>query len=152
MPSQRARILGTTRLVAGASILLAPSVLTKLLGLTPSRSASRLARLIGFRELAVGTAACVAANHDRDPLPGLLAISVADGLEAIVISVALQRRAIPADRGYAFVLADLGSALAGLGILARMRGPSEPDHRLSPRPARDHSQTTDRRIYTDARG
>ena len=41
--------------------------------------------------------------------------------EALVLLDALRRRSVPAHRGLAFVLGDVGSGAAGLGIMAQLR-------------------------------
>jgi hypothetical protein len=62
-----------------------------------------------------------AARTRRDTRPWLLALSLIDAGEALVVLDAVRRRTVAFAPGLAFVAADAGSAIAGAGVIVQMR-------------------------------
>jgi hypothetical protein len=118
-----ARRIGLGRLVSGSVMLIRPTFAPGLLGI-PARGdvhGQWLPRLLAAREAATGALLLSGARGEGSALPYLAAASVVDGTEAFLLAVAVKRRSVAADGGRAFVVADIGSALAGIGAWARMR-------------------------------
>lgn len=118
----RARQLGATRVLAGVVLLVRPQLLTAALGVSGAgKAAWWLSRLIAVRELAVGTGTVAASRPHADPWPWLMTVSAIDGAEALVLLTALRRKAVDVPGGWAFVVADAGSAAALITHIAHLR-------------------------------
>lgn len=117
-----ARRIGIGRVVSGGLMFVRPTFAPGLLGI-PVRGDMHgqwLPRLLAARDAATGLLLLAGARGTRNALPYLAAASIIDGGEAVLLAVAVKRRAVPADGGRAFLVADIGSALAGIGAWARM--------------------------------
>jgi hypothetical protein len=118
----RARQLGATRIVAGLVLLVRPQLLTTALGLSAACEAGWwLSRMLAVRELAVGTGTVAASRPGADPWPWLMTVSAIDGAEALVLYIALSRKAVDQPGGWALVAADVGSATALITRIAHLR-------------------------------
>jgi hypothetical protein len=118
-----ARSTGGARVVAGSVLLARPQAMPWLLG-SPAEIRSALpwlGRMLAIRELVLGVATLRASRPGEDPRPWLLVLALVDTGEAAVLLDALRRGTVRQSRGSAFVLADLGSALAGAGVLRQLR-------------------------------
>ena len=117
-----ARRIGIGRVVSGGLMFVRPTFAPGVLGI-PVRGDMHgqwLPRLLAARDAATGLLLLAGARGTGNALPYLAAASVIDGSEAFLLAVAVKRRALPADGGRAFLVADIGSALAGIGAWARM--------------------------------
>jgi len=117
----RARQLGLTRIAAGVALLARPQLLTGALGLDSENESARwLPRLMAVREIALGVGTLVASRRSADPWPWLMTIAAVDGAEAAVLALALRGHAVDPLGGWAFVAADVGSAVAAPVRVARL--------------------------------
>jgi hypothetical protein len=117
-----ARQLGAARVVAGLVLLVRPQLLTTALGLSDAGEAGWwLSRMLAVRELAVGTGAVAVSRSTADPWPWLMTVSAIDGAEALVLLIALRRKIVDQPGGWAFVAADVGSAVALITRIAHLR-------------------------------
>jgi hypothetical protein len=80
-----------------------------------------LSRLIAVREIAVGTGTVAASRPHADPGLWLMTVSAIDGAEALVLLTALRRKAVDVPGGWAFVVADAGSAAALITRIVHLR-------------------------------
>lgn len=104
-------------------LLARPEVLAKMLGTDGPAvsSAAWLGRMIGVREIVLGLATTSASRTREDVRPCLLALSLVDAGEGLVLLEAVRQRNVGLVPGLAFVAADAGSAMVGAGVLAPMR-------------------------------
>lgn len=129
--SQRAHsltvLLGAGRLGLGAAFLAFPAGSVRLLGVD-SASAARmawLARLAAARDIALGAGVVGAAVTHRGRIPALVATSLCDAADAVVVAGAAREHRVDRLRGYAMAGGAAGAALVGLataGGLLRRRG------------------------------
>jgi hypothetical protein len=118
----RARQLGATRIVAGIVLVVRPQLLTAALGLSSAGEAGWwLSRMLAVREIAIGTGTVAASRPSADPWPWLMTVSAIDGAEALVLLIALRRKAVDKPGGWAFVAADAGSAAALVTRIGHLR-------------------------------
>lgn len=118
-----ARRIGVGRLVSGGLMVVRPTFAPGLIGI-PARGPVQnqwLPRLLAAREAATGALLLIGARGSGNALPYLTAASVVDALEAFLLAVAVKRRDVATEGGRAFLVADIGSALAGIGAWTRMR-------------------------------
>lgn len=117
-----ARQIGLTRMAFGAAMLLRPTLLVTALGIRDTgRPAARwLPRLLAAREIALGAGLAASSRDDQNPYPGLITLSLIDAGEAVVLLLALHSREVARERGWAFIAADVGSALAGVGAMTQL--------------------------------
>lgn len=117
-----ARTSGITRMAVGGMIAARPELFVKLLHGTASRDAATrlLVRIFAVREIAVGLGTLMAATANRDVRRWLLLLSVIDTGEALVLLPAVWRRTVPAATGIAFIAADLGSSVSGIGVVTQI--------------------------------
>lgn len=117
-----AQSTGTARVVAGGLLLARPRSLADMVG--GDRSAARrtpwLPRMLGVREVVLGAATLTANRAGADVRPWLLALSLVDAAEMLVVLQAVRGGAVERSRGLAFAAADAGSAIAGAGVLAQL--------------------------------
>jgi hypothetical protein len=120
-----ARKIAVGRLVSGGLMLVRPTFAPGLLGVPVSGAVAGqwLPRLLAAREAATGVLLLTGARDDGNALPYLAAASIVDATEAFLLAIAVKRRSVAADGGRAFLVADVGSAMAGIGAWARMRQP-----------------------------
>jgi hypothetical protein len=91
----RARQLGETRIVAGIVLVVQSQLLTAALGLSSAGEAGWwLSRMHAIREIAIGTGTVEASRPSADPWPWLMTVSAIDGAEALVLLIALRRKAV----------------------------------------------------------
>lgn len=76
--------------------------------------------MIGVREVVVGAATLTANRTQADVRPWLLALSLVDAAEMLVVLQSVRAGAVERSRGLAFAAADAGSAVAGAGVLAQV--------------------------------
>ena len=117
-----ARQIGLTRMAFGAAMLLRPTLLVTALGIRDTgRPAARwLPRLLAAREIALGAGLAASSRDDQNPYPGLITLSLINAGEAVVLLLALHSREVARERGWAFIAADVGSALAGVGAMTQL--------------------------------
>jgi len=121
-----ARRIGLGRLVSGGLMMVRPTFAPGLIGV-PVRGSVQgqwLPRVLAAREAATGALLLAGARGAGNALPYLAAASMVDATEAFLLALAVKRRSVTADGGLAFVVADVGSALAGIGAWTRMRQPA----------------------------
>jgi hypothetical protein len=98
-----------------------PQLLTAALGLSGAGKAGWwLLRMLAVREIALGTGTVAASRPNADPWPWLMTVSAIDGAEALVLLVALRRKAVDGPGGWAFAAADAGSAAALITRIAHL--------------------------------
>ena len=117
-----ARQLGLTRAAFGLAMLLRPTLLVTALGIRDAAgpSARWLPRLLAVREIALGMGLTVSSRGDGNPYAGLITLSLIDAGEAVILLLALNSHEVARDRGWAFIAADAGSALAGAGATTQL--------------------------------
>jgi len=120
-----ARRIGIGRLVSGSLMLTRPTFSPGLLGvpLHGDVHGQWVARMLAAREAATGVLLLTGARRPGNALPYLAAASLIDATEAFLLTMAVKRHNVTADGGRAFVVADIGSAMAGIGAWTRMRQP-----------------------------
>jgi hypothetical protein len=113
--------MGPTRAVAGAMLLARPRSLTRLLGGSEATATGPpwLVRMVAVREIVLGMSTLACGHARQDVRPWLLAISLVDAGEALVLVAAVRRKAVATVGGLAFAAADAGSAATGLGLVVR---------------------------------
>jgi hypothetical protein len=118
-----ARQIGLTRIAFGLAMLLRPTLLITALGIRDvGRPPARwLPRLLAAREIALGAGLATSSRGDGNPYPGLITLSLTDAGEAVVLLLALHTREVACERGWAFIAADVGSALTGVGAMVQLR-------------------------------
>ena len=72
---------------------------------------------IAVREIALGTGLAASSRGDGNPYAGLITLSLIDAGEAVILLLALNSHEMARGRGWAFIAADAGSALAGAGAM-----------------------------------
>ncbi len=129
----RARQLGATRIVAGIVLVVRPQLLTAALGLSAAGEAGwSLSRMLAVREIAVGTGTVAASRPSADPWPWLMTVSAIDGAEALMLLIALRKKAVDTPGGWAFVAADAASAAALITRIAHLRRATTPEDHQRP--------------------
>lgn len=114
-----ARQVGLTRIAFGLAMLLRPTLLVTALGIGDAAgpSARWLPRLLAVREIALGTGLAASSRGEGNPYAGLITLSLIDAGEAVILLLALNSHEMARGRGWAFIAADAGSALAGSGAM-----------------------------------
>jgi hypothetical protein len=107
-----AKVLAATSVSLGATELLAPTFVSNISGVTPTRRGRTIIRALGARELAHGFAVGTS--------PALAWTRVAgDVLDIVLLAVGHRKRSANAKRG--FISAGLLTAIAGLDVVATRR-------------------------------
>jgi len=90
-----ARTIGPTRAIAGALLLIHPDALLRLLRTVPASTSPRwLAHMIGVRETILGLCTWTAGRTGRDVSLWLLAPTLVDAGEALVVLHAMRRHEV----------------------------------------------------------
>ena len=109
------------RIIAGALLLTRPSMMGRALGRDLDRSpdASWLVRMVAVREIVLGYAGLALSSVPADARRWLLALSLVDGGEAVVVLHATRGGKLDRLPGLAFFAADAGSATAAIPLLTQ---------------------------------
>jgi hypothetical protein len=78
-----------------------------------------LVRMAAVREIVLGCAGLVASSTSANARRWLLALSIVDGSEAVVVLDAVRRGELDRGPGLALFAADVGSATAGIPLLTQ---------------------------------
>jgi hypothetical protein len=122
-PRRSVRHTAPARIIAGSLWVARPSVMGSALGrnLSGSPDASWLVRMVAIREVVLGCAGLAVSSASADARRWLLALSLVDGGEAVVVLDATRRGELDPVPGVAFFAADAGSATAAIALLGQLR-------------------------------